>query len=67
MLRRALSEGDVAARAAAARTLAQAGRPDDVEPLRSALTSSAPELAEAALDALAQISARYGLRIERVK
>jgi len=64
MLRRALSEGDAPARLAAAQVLAQVGRPDDVEPLRTALTDADPAIVSAALDALARISRQYELRIE---
>jgi HEAT repeat protein len=62
MLRRALQEGDDPIRVAAAQTLAQVGRPDDVEPLLAALPDE--EVADAALGALAQIGDRYGLRLE---
>jgi HEAT repeat protein len=64
MLRRALNEGDAATRLAAAQVLAQAGRPDDVEPLRAALTT--PDIADTALEALAEIGERYALKIEQV-
>ncbi len=59
MLWRALSEGDAATRLAAAQVLAQVCRPDDVEPLRTALTDSDPVVAGTALDALAEIGRRY--------
>jgi HEAT repeat protein len=65
MLWRALSEGDVPVRLAAAQVLIRIGRPDDVEPLRAALNHPAPVVASAAFEALAEISRRYDLRIER--
>jgi HEAT repeat protein len=64
MLRRAMSAGDAPVRLAAAQTLAQVGHPDDVEPLQTALTDDDPFVASAALEALAEISRRYDLRIE---
>ena len=64
MLRRALNEGDAPTRLAAARVLTQVGRLDDVEPLRKAMTVPDPDVASAALEALAEISERYALRIE---
>ncbi len=64
MLWRALSAGDAPARLAAAQVLAQVGRPDDVEPLRTALTDPDPVVASAALEALTEIGRRYDLRIE---
>jgi len=63
MLRRALQEGDPTVRQAAAQTLAQAGRPDDVEPLKAALAGADAGVAGAALEALEEIGRRYGLRI----
>lgn len=67
MLRRALREGDAITQAMVARTLAQAGRPDDVELLREALAAPpAPQVATAALEALSAIGARYAIRIERL-
>jgi HEAT repeat protein len=63
MLLRALSEGDAPVRLAAALTLAQEGRTEDVELLKTALADPDPEVASAALDALAEISRRYDLRI----
>ncbi len=66
MLRRALREGDALIQALAARALAQAGRPDDVELLREALATPEPQVAMAALEALSAISARYAIRIERL-
>ena len=64
MLWQALSKGDVPTRVAAAHVLAQIGRPDDVEPLRAVLAVPDPDVARAALEALAEISKRYELRIE---
>ncbi|MCK4470246.1 MAG: HEAT repeat domain-containing protein, partial [Anaerolineae bacterium] len=66
MLWRALSEGDVSVRLAAAQILVQVGRPDDIEPLRTALTDPYPAVTGAALEALAEIGRRYDLRIEQV-
>ena len=63
MLQRALSEGDAPVRLAAAQVLAQVGRPDDVEPLRTALTDPDPAVASIALDTLAEIGRRYDLRV----
>ncbi len=63
MLRRALSEGDAPVRLAAAQTLAQVGRPDDVNSLRAALADPDRDIANAAFVALAEISRRYDLRI----
>ncbi|MCX7680911.1 MAG: HEAT repeat domain-containing protein [Anaerolineae bacterium] len=63
MLLRAATEGDTAVRIAAAHTLACIGRPEDVEPLRSALSHSDPEVIEAVLEALAEIGRRYELKI----
>jgi HEAT repeat protein/energy-coupling factor transporter ATP-binding protein EcfA2 len=62
MLRRALKEGDGPTRAMAAQTLAQVGRPDDVESLLALLPDE--DVVDAALEALAQISDRYDLRLE---
>ncbi len=64
MLRRALNEGDTPTRVLASRVLAQLGRPDDVESLRAALSASAPDVANAALETLHEISERYALTIE---
>ncbi len=66
MLWRASSEGDVSVRLAAAQILVQVGRPDDIEPLRTALTDPDPAVTSAALEALAEIGRRYDLRIEQV-
>jgi len=66
MLWRALSEGDVSVRLAAAQILVQVGRPDDIEPLRTALADPYPAVKGAALEALAEIGRRYDLRIEQV-
>lgn len=63
---RALSDGDVSVRLAAAQVLAQVGRPDDVEPLRAALADSDQAIASVALEALAEIGRRYDLRVEWV-
>jgi HEAT repeat protein len=64
VLWRALSEADGPVRLAAAQVLAQVGRPEDVEPLRSALAAPDPAVAGAALEALDEIGRRYDLRIE---
>lgn len=61
MLWQALHEGDAQVRQAAAQVLAQAGRPADVEPLRTALDDPDPTVASAAWEALAEISKRYDL------
>lgn len=63
-LQRALNAADSPIRLAAAQTLAQVGRPEDVEALRTALDDTDTAVAEAALDALGEISRRYDLRIE---
>lgn len=63
-LRRALNEGDTPIRLAAAQTLAQVGRPDDVDALRTALADPDRDLAHAAFEALAEIGQRYNLKIE---
>jgi hypothetical protein len=64
MLRRALNEGDEPTRTLASRVLVRLGRPDDVESLRATLTSPAPGVASAALEALREINERYALTIE---
>jgi len=64
MIWRAMSQGDAPTRLAAAQTLCQVGHPDDVEPLRTALADDDPDVAHAALEALAEISRRYDLTIE---
>jgi HEAT repeat protein len=64
MLRRALIEGDAPTRLAAIQVVTQMGRPDDVEPLRTAMTGSEPDAVSAAMKALAEISERYALRIK---
>ncbi|MEE8390916.1 MAG: HEAT repeat domain-containing protein, partial [Anaerolineae bacterium] len=64
MLRRALTEGDAPTRLATIQVLTQMGRPDDVEPLRTAMTGSEPDVVSAAMEALAEISERYALRIK---
>jgi hypothetical protein len=63
MLWRALTEGDTSIRVAAAHVLAQIGSLNDVKPLRAALTTPDPDVVDAALTALAEISARYEARI----
>jgi HEAT repeat protein len=63
MLWRALTEGDTSIRVAAAHVLAQIGGLDDVKPLRAALTAPDPDIVDAALTALAEISARYETKI----
>jgi HEAT repeat protein len=65
MLRRALQEGDDPVRLVAAQMLAQIGRSDDVELLRTMLADPNPAVADAALEALAEIGRRYDLRIEQ--
>ncbi len=62
MLLRALAEGDSRTRVVAAQTLAQVGRPDDVEPLLAILSDE--DVVDAALGALAQIGNRHDLRLE---
>lgn len=64
MLWRALREGEASVRLAAAQVLVQIGRPEDVDPLRATLDDPDPAVADTALKALQEISARYGLRIE---
>jgi len=64
MLWRAMSEGDAPVRLAAAQALVQAGCLDDVKRLRNALSDQDPRVANAALEALSEISRRYDLRIE---
>ncbi|MCP4536967.1 MAG: NACHT domain-containing protein [Chloroflexi bacterium] len=64
MVLRALIEGDASTRLAAAETLSEVGRPDDIELLKRALTIPDPDVANAALEALIGISERYALRIE---
>jgi HEAT repeat protein len=63
MLWQALTEGDTSIRVAAAHVLAQIGRLDDIKPLRATLTAPDPDVVDAALTALAEISARYETRI----
>ncbi|HET89743.1 MAG TPA: hypothetical protein ENN99_03250, partial [Chloroflexi bacterium] len=63
MLLRALREGNTETRIAVSLILAHCGRHDDIEPLKSALPTSEPEAADAILQALAQISERYGVTI----
>ena len=65
MLRRALAGGDAQVRCAAARVLAQIGRPDDIEGLRAALADPDPGVADAAMGALEGIGRRYDLSIRR--
>lgn len=62
-LLRALAEGPAPIRLAAAQTLGWVGRPGDVDALRRALNDPEPEVAQAALQALEELSARYGLNI----
>ncbi|HHH41583.1 MAG TPA: NACHT domain-containing protein [Chloroflexi bacterium] len=59
MLVEALTEGDLPARLAAARTLAQMARPSDAQPLRQALNDPAPEVREAAFEGLWEIHRRH--------
>jgi len=63
MLCRALSEGDATVRIAAAHILTCIGRPEDVEHLQAALSDPDPEVTEAVLEALAEISKRYELKL----
>jgi len=65
VLLHARGEGEPPGRQAAAQTMAQVGRPDDVEPLRTALTDPDPTVAGAALEALAEIGRRYDLKLSR--
>ncbi len=60
----ALREGESSVRLAAAQVLVHAGRPDDVKHLQAALNDSDLAIADAALEALAEIGRRYDLRIE---
>ena len=64
---RALAEGDPPIRNAAARTLAQVGRAEDLEPLQAALGTTNRELMDAVLEALAHISRRYDVRVTSAK
>ncbi len=64
MVLRALVEGDASTRLAAAQTLSQVGRPEDVELLKRAITIPNPDISNAALEALIGISERYALRVE---
>jgi len=64
-LQRALSEGDTSVRLNAIQILAQIGGPDNVEWLQTAMTDPEPAIASTAVNALAEISKRYDLRIER--
>jgi hypothetical protein len=63
MLWRALTEGDASTRVAAAQVLAQVGRLDDIKPLRAALRTPDPDVIDAVLGALAELSARYEVEI----
>ncbi|MBC7228091.1 MAG: HEAT repeat domain-containing protein [Thermoflexales bacterium] len=62
-LLRALSEGPAPIRRAAAQTLGWVGRPEHVDALRRALSDPDPEVTQAALRALEELSARYGLTV----
>ncbi len=62
-LLRALAEGPAPVRRAAAQTLAWVGRPEHVDALRRALNDPEPDVARMALQALEELSARYGLSI----
>ena len=64
MLLRALSEGAVSVRTAAAKVLTQVGQPDDVGALRQVVSDVEPAVADAALEALAEIGRRYDLMIQ---
>ncbi len=59
-LLRALAEGPAPIRRAAAQTLGWVGRPEHADALRRALNDPEPEVARAALQALEELSARYG-------
>ena len=56
-------EGEPLIRLAAARVLAQDGRPSDTEALRVALNDPDLPVASTALEALVEIGNRYDLRI----
>ncbi len=62
-LLRALAEGPAPIRRAAAQTLGWMGRPEHVNALRQALRDPDPEVAAVALQALEELSARYGLSV----
>lgn len=62
-LLRALAEGPAPIRRAAAQTLAWVGRPEHVDALRRALNDPESDVARAALRALEELSARYGLSV----
>ncbi|MCX8066953.1 MAG: HEAT repeat domain-containing protein [Anaerolineae bacterium] len=62
-LLRALVEGNVPIRMAAAQTLGLVGRPEHVDALQKALSDPSPEVARMAFWALREISFRYGLPI----
>ncbi len=62
-LLRALAEGPAPIRRAAAQTLGWTGRPEHVDALRQALRDPDPEVAAVALQALEELSARYGLSV----
>ncbi len=60
---RALAEGDPPIRIAAARTLAQVGRAEDIDALQAALATTDQELIDAVLEALARISRRHNVSV----
>ena len=64
MLWRTLSEGESSVRLAAVQVLVHVGRPDEIKRLQAALDDPDPAIADAALEALAEIGRRYDLRIE---
>lgn len=62
-LLRALAEGNVPIRLAAAQTLGLVGRPEHAEALQKALSDPSPEVSRMAFWALKELSLRYGLQI----
>lgn len=62
-LLRALAEGPALIRRAAAQTLGWVGRPEHANALRSALNDPEPDVAQMALRALEELSARYGISV----
>lgn len=65
MLQRALKEGDSEVQVAALRTLAWIGRAEDIPLIYPLLTSPVRAVADAAFDALAELTARYDLSLEQ--
>ncbi|MGQ9710522.1 MAG: NACHT domain-containing protein [Anaerolineae bacterium] len=62
-LLRALAEGPARIRRAAAQTLGWVGRPEHANALRRALNDPEPDVAQMALRALEELSARYGISV----